>query len=83
MEQKRQRLAEADLTESLEMDLEANREPLENMTAFRYLERVLTAEYDYWIAVVGNLGKARKSCGQLSRILSREGGGSKSVGKFL
>ena len=28
---------------------------------------------DDWLAVVGNLGKARKSWGRLSRILSLEG----------
>ena len=28
---------------------------------------------DDWLAVVGSLGKAKKSWGQLSQILSREG----------
>ena len=38
-------------------------------------------EYD-WFAVVGKLGKARKSLGRLSRILSREGADPKVSGNF-
>ena len=48
-------------------------EPLENVTTFRYLGRVLTAGDNDWLEVVGNLGKAQKIWGRLSRILSREG----------
>ena len=64
------------------MTFEAYGEPLENVTAFRYLGRVLTAGDDDWLAAVGNLGKARKSWGQLSRILSREGEDLKVSGHF-
>ena len=35
-----------------------------------------------WLAVVGKLGKAKKSWGRLSRILSREGADSKLSGNF-
>ena len=49
---------------------------------FRYLGRVLTAGYDDRLAVVGNLGKARKSWGVLSRILIREGEDPKVLGHF-
>ena len=42
------------------------------MTEFKYLGRVLTAGDDDWPAVVGNLGKARKSWGWLDRVLGRE-----------
>ena len=52
------------------------------MTAFRYLGRVLTAIYHGWLEVVGNLGKARKSWGELSWILSREGVDPKVSGHF-
>ena len=52
------------------------------MTAIRYLGWVLTAEYDDWIAVIGNLGKARKSWGRLSRILRQEGADPKVSGNF-
>ena len=37
VEQKRRRLAEAELKESLERDFEAYMEPLQNVTAFKYL----------------------------------------------
>ena len=53
-----------------------------NMIAFKYLGRVLTAGYDDWPAVAGNLGKARKSWGRLLRILSWEGGDLKVSGFF-
>ena len=79
---KRRRLAEAELRESLERAFEAYGDPLENMTAFRYLGRVLREGYDDWLAVVGNLGKARKSWGRLTRILSRDGTDPKVSGHF-
>ena len=50
-----------ELREISERDFEAYGEPLENVTAFRYPGRVLTSGDYGWIAVVGNLGKARKS----------------------
>ena len=65
-DQKRLRIAEEELRENPEQAFEAYGEPLENMTAFRYLRRVLTAGDDDWLAVAGNLGKARKSWGRLS-----------------
>ena len=43
------------------------------MTSFRYLGQMLTAGDDYWLVVVGNLGKARNSWGWLLRTLGREG----------
>ena len=81
-ERKMRRLAEAELRESSERAFEAYGEPLENVTVFRYLVRVLTAGDDYWLAVVSNLGKAIKSWGRLSRILSREGADPKVLGNF-
>ena len=73
VERKRRRLAEAETQESLERAFEAYREPIKNVSAFKYLGRVLTAGDDDWLPVVGNLGKARRSWGRLSRILGREG----------
>ena len=67
----------------MERAFEAYREPLENVTAFKYLGRVMTAVDDEWPAVVGNLCKARKSWGRLSRILSREGADTKVSGHFF
>ena len=50
--------------------------------AFRYLGRALTAGEDDWIAVVGNLGKARNSWGRLSGVLGREGTDPKVSGNL-
>ena len=81
-ERKRQRLAEAELRERLERAFEAYGEPLEDVTAFRYLGQVLTALDDDCLTVVGNFCKARKSWGRLLRILSREGADPKVSGNF-
>ena len=73
VERKRRRLAEAKTRESSERAFEAYGEPIHNVSSFRYLGGVLKAGDDDCRAVVGNLGKARKSLGRLSRILIREG----------
>ena len=65
------RIAEGETRESAEQAFKAYEEPLQNFSKFRYLGRVLTAGDNDWLAVVGDLGKARKSWGRLSRILSR------------
>ena len=65
-ERKRWRLAEAELREILERAFEAYGEPLENVTTFQYLGQVLTAGDNEWLAVVGNLGKARNIWVRLS-----------------
>ena len=70
VERKRWRLAEAETRESSERDFKAYEEPLQNVSTFRYLGRALTAGNDGWLVAVGNLGKARKNWGQLSRIMS-------------
>ena len=81
-EQKRRRLAEAELKEIIERAFEAYGYPLENVSVFNYLGHVFTAGDYYWLAVLGNLSKARKSWGQLSRILIREGEDPKVSGHF-
>ena len=43
---------------------------------------MLTTVDDDWLAVVGNIGEARKSWGRLSRVLSREGSDPKVSGHF-
>ena len=42
----------------------------------------MTAVYDDWLEVVGNLGKARNSWGELSPILIPEGVDPKVLGHF-
>ena len=81
-ERKRRRLAEAETRDNLERAFEAYGEPIQNISTFRYLGRVLTAGDDDWFAVVGNLGKVRKSWGRLSWILIREGADPKVSGNF-
>ena len=82
-EQKRKRLAEEELQESSERAFQAYGAPLENVTTFKYLRRVVTAGYDEWPAVTGNLHKAKKSWGWISRVLSREGAEPKVSGHFF
>ena len=60
-EKKRRRLAEAEVRYSAEMAFEVYREQLQLVPSLKYLERILTEGGDDWPAVVGNLGKARKS----------------------
>ena len=72
-ERKRLRLEETEIQESTEMAFEVYGKQLKTVPSFNYLGRILMAGDDDWIAVAGNLGKARKSWGRLRRILSREG----------
>ena len=44
---------------------------------------MLTAEDDDWLAVVGNLGKARRSWGGFISDSEMGGGRSDGVGEFL
>ena len=71
------------MREILERAFQAYGEPLKNVTAFRYMGRVMMMVDDDWLAVVGNLWKARKSWGRLLRILSREGADPKVSGHFF
>ena len=80
---KRRRLAEDKLWERSERAFQAYGAPLENVTVFKYLGRVTTTGDDDWPAVEGNLQKVRKSCGRMSRILSREGEDPKVLGRFV
>ena len=57
----------------MERAFEAYGEPIKSVSEFKYLGRILTATDDNWPAVVGHLGKARRSWGRLSRVLGREG----------
>ena len=66
----------------MEWSFEAYGELIENFSIFRYLGRVLTAGDDDWLAVVGNLGKAWKSWGRLSRVMGREGADTKVSGNL-
>ena len=77
-DRKRQRLVEAETRESSERAFEAYREPINNVSAFRYLVRVLAAGDNDWLAVVGNLGKARHIWGAV--VLGSGPGGGRPEG---
>ena len=65
------------------MDFEAYGKQLEAVPSFKYLGRIMTVGDDDWPAVAGNLVKARKSWGRLTRILSREGADKRISGMFF
>ena len=52
--------------ENSERAFEAYGAPIESVTDFKYLGRILTATDNDWTVVVGNLGKSRRSWGRLS-----------------
>ena len=57
--------------------------PLEAVPSFKYLGRIITAGDNDWPELEGNLVKARKSWGRLTRILSREGADKRISGTFF
>ena len=52
------------------------------MTELKYLGRILTATNNNWLAVVGNLGKARRIWGRLARVFGRAGAEPKVLQAF-
>ena len=56
---------------------------MKNVTAFKYMGRVLTEGYDNCLAVEGNLHKTRKRWVRMLWILSREGADPKVSGHFF
>ena len=56
---------------------------LTTFTSFKYLGQVLTAADDDWVAVVGNLRKARKSWAGIEMILGWEGVRPRILGVFF
>ena len=80
---KRQWMAEAELRDSTERAFEAYGKPLEPVTTFKYMERVMTEGDDEWPVVTGNLVKARKNWGRMGIILSREGADKRVSGNFF
>ena len=56
---------------------------LTTLMAFKYLGRILTASDNDWSEVVGNLWKAWKKWGRISRILGRERVDAQISGTFF
>ena len=57
----------------MEQAFKAYGELVEVVLEFKYLGRILMATYKDWLAVAGNLKKARQIWGRLARVLSRGG----------
>ena len=72
-ERKRRRLAETETRENSERAFKACGEPIEAVSEFKYLGRILMATANDWPAVAGNLNKAWRRWGRLARVLRREG----------
>ena len=66
----------------MEVDFQAYGRPLVVVSEFKYLGRVLTASYDNWPEVVGNLGKARKLWARMSRIIGQKGADPRTLRNF-
>ena len=56
----------------MERAFHAYGKPIEAVSEFRYLRRLLTATGDDWPAVAGNIRKARVSWGRLVRVMGRK-----------
>ena len=74
---------EEELQERLERAFQTCGTSLYNVTAFKYLGRVMTMGDDDCTEVACNLQKARNNCGRMSRILIREGANTKVSGHFF
>ena len=72
-ERKRRRLAEMEKRDNSEQVFRAYGQPMEAVTEFRYLGRLLTATDNNWPVVAGNINKARRIWGSLAKVLGREG----------
>ena len=72
-ERKRRRLAAEEEREVTTRYFSAYGRPLEMVTSFKYLGRVISVAGNEWPAAVKNLARARKVWSRMSRILSRDG----------
>jgi hypothetical protein len=81
-DRKRQRLAIAEARQAKEHVLTARGVPLETVSIFKYLGRLLSNTDEDWPAVYANLRKARKSWARISRILARDGATPRVSGMF-
>ena len=64
-------MTETEMQENSEREFHAYGKPMEAVSEFSYLGRLLTATDDDWPAVAGNIRKARVSWGRLARVLGR------------
>ena len=79
---KRLRLDETETRENSKWAFKAYGEPMEAVSEFKYVGRILTSTDNDWPAVAWNLKKARQSWGRMARVLSREGADPKVSRNF-
>ena len=77
------RLAAEEMREITVRAFQAYVRPLNLVTSFNYLSRIIKALVHAWLELVGNLRKVRNSWVQLSRILGREGENPRVSGMFF
>ena len=82
-ERNRQRLEAEEEREFTERAFSAYGRPLEMVTYFRYLGRVILAADNNWPEVVKKLSRSRDICRRMVRILCREGASLRVSGFFL
>ena len=82
-ERKRRRLAAEEEREVITRAFSAYGRPLEMMTSFKYLGRLILATDNYWPSVLRNLDRAKKVWSRMSRILSMEGAALRALGLFF
>ena len=78
-----QRMAKEEMWESAERSFQDYGRPLQTVTSFKYLGRVLTTVDKKWSTLVGNLRKARKSWARLTRLTGWEGFNPRLLEIFL
>ena len=83
VERKIRRLAEEELREILERAFQAYDTHLDNVTAFKYLGRVIKEGDEDWPSVTGILQKVKKGWWQMLRVFSQEGADPKVSGHFF
>ena len=82
-ERKRRRLDETKTRDNLERAFHAYRKPMEDVSEFRYLGRLMTATDNNWPAVAGNIKKGAGELGTFGLGTWQGGGGPESVTEFL
>ena len=79
---RRQRNSIEDTRQAREVLFTACGVPLESVSSFKYLGRILTSTDDDWPALYKNLAKARKRWGMVSRVLARDGANERAMAMF-
>ena len=81
-ERKRLRLVEEEARVGAATAISAYGIPLAPISSFKYIVRVLLAEYEDLAAVLHNLRRAQKKWARLTRVLGREGEDARTSGIF-